>query len=259
MKLISCYTVFDGLELLERAIQTIAPHVDGVVICYQSISNTGMRMSDADVELLKSFVGKHRVISYHTRLELGAKENERRKHTMMIEEAKKMGGTHFLMGATDHFYDPMEFEFGKRLVEILEYDATFTKMFTYFKHPTWQITPIEDYYTPFICRLYPHTKIEKVRPFPLLVDPSVQMNTLGKWYAFKEFEVMMHHYSLVRQDIERKFLNAASPWKISQVQQFTKELKEYDIKKNPGISYFNGRFVQVVRDYFDLSGIFESV
>lgn len=259
MKLIACYSVFDGLELLDAAINTISKHLDGVVICYQSISNTGHVMRERDATILKSFLGHHVIISYNTDLKVNAKENERRKHNMMIGKARELGATHFLMGATDHFFDPVEFDFGKRLIGAMDYDATFTGMYTYFKHPTWQITPVEGYYMPFICKLYPETRIERVPRFPLRVDPSVQMNTWKKWYQFKEFEIMMHHYSLVRQDIRGKFVNAASPWKPEQIDEFYKDWDEYNLTINPGIKYFQGRKVKVVRDYFDLSPIFERV
>lgn len=258
MKLAACYTVFDGMELLAKAIDTIRPHVDVVIICYQTVSNTGRHMAPDDVDILKSMVGENTILSYNTDMRVNAKVNERRKHTMMIDYARKVGATHFLLSATDHFYDPVEFEFGKRLVDSMDYDATFTGMYTYFRHPTWQITPVENYFMPFICKLYPSTTIERVRNFPLRVDPSVQMNTWKNWYLFKPFEIMMHHFSLVRWDIRGKFTNAASPWTKEQIDTFTKDWNEYDLQANPGIAYFQGRKVKVVQDYFDLSPIFES-
>src|SRR5688500_8177721 len=108
MKLIACYTVFDGMELLDPAIESIRAHVDLVIICYQTISNTGQQMAQADIDILKSMVGEHVILSYSTDLSVNAKVNERRKHSMMIEKARQLGATHFLLGATDHFYDPVE-------------------------------------------------------------------------------------------------------------------------------------------------------
>jgi hypothetical protein len=62
---------------------------------------------------------------------------------------------------------------------------------------------------------------------------------------------------MVRQDIKRKFENAASPWKSNQIDDFVADWNGYDLDKNPGIKYFQGRKVKVVRDYFNLSAIFE--
>lgn len=264
MKLIACYTVFDGTELLLKAIESIKDHIDGVVICWQNTSNKGKQIAKQDrnvlleIETCKIIYGLPVNIDLFLNESTNPKENERRKHTHMLDMARKMGATHFLMAATDHFYIADEFEFGKRLVERMEYDTTFTAMYTYYKHPTWQITPIETYYMPFICKLYPETVIQKVPNFPLLVDPSVQVSTLKKWYLFKDFEVMLHHYSMVRKDIYAKFLNAASPWKQDQMDRFTKDWEAYDIRANPGIEYFKGRKVVEVPDYFDLKPIFES-
>lgn len=263
MKLIACYTVFDGLELLLPSMETIAPFVDGFVVCWQQYGHRGGPMSQENRQWLmdnmgfKTVVGKPvQWVEFDPWHHMNAKATEIRKHNMMIDGAKQMGATHFLMAATDHFYNPDEFDYGKWVVEKMDYDSTFTAMYTYYKKPTWQISPIEDYYMPFICKLHPHTRIEKMRMFPLRVDPSVKMNTLGKWYLFKTFEVMMHHYSLVRQDIRGKFMNAASPWSTQQIEDFTNDWEQYDIENNPGIKYFQGRKVVQVRDFFNLGPVF---
>lgn len=262
MKLAACYTVFDGTELLEASMRVIAQHVDFFVLSFQMISNKGEHMAAPDRQIMLHFMDGILMkdkpvfcIEYLTDFTVNAKENERRKHTQMIEHARARGATHFLMSACDHFYREVDFGECKHLVEYNDYDATFTAMYTYYKKPTWQITPIEDYYMPFICKLHPETKIQRVPNFPLLVDPSVQMNTLGKWLLFQENEIMLHHYSMIRRDINGKFRNAASPWKPIQIDEFTREWNEYDIKENPGVKYFKERKIKEVRDYFNLNSI----
>jgi hypothetical protein len=66
---------------------------------------------------------------------------------------------------------------------------------------------------------------------------------------------MMHHYSMIRQDIEGKFRNAAASirWKPEQVERFIREYNNYDLSNNEGISYFQGRRIEVVDDLFDLN------
>lgn len=257
MKLAACYTVFDGTELLEASMAAIAPHVDFFVIYWQQISNRNEVINNADKEVIRQVSKKNGVTlwRYDADLTVNAKENERRKHTEMIAHARDRGATHFIMLACDHFYREVDFGECKHLVEYNDYDATFTAMYTYYKKPTWQITPIEDYYMPFICKLHPETKIQRVPNFPLLVDPSVQMNTLGKWLLFQENEIMLHHYSMIRRDINGKFRNAASPWKPIQIDEFCREWNEYDIKENPGVKYFKERKIKEVRDYFNLNSI----
>lgn len=255
MKLAICYTVFDGLELLEKSVQTMAPHVDEIIICYQNVSNKG----NADygiINWLETTFHKYTniyFVEYEADLKLNPKENERRKHQTMIQTAKFLECTHFIMAATDHFYTDMDVKYAKRIVSEKDYDVTFSSMYTYYKKPTWQLDTIEKYFMPFICKLHPHTQIEKVPYFPLRVDPSVQVNTFNKWYCFHEKEVMLHHYSMIRKDIRSKYENAASPWNQEQIERFVSEFDNYTLKENPGIYYFHGTKIKEVPDYFNLA------
>jgi hypothetical protein len=262
MKLYACFTVFDGLELLDHSFDSIIPFVDGVVICYQEISNKGNR-SDEVSEYLKRFVNHSEVqlVKYYTDLSFKPKENERRKHQLMIEKAREAGATHFLMMATDHFYRGVEFYRAKQQLRINEHiTTTFTQMFTYYKKPEWQLDPPETYWMPFISKILPDTKIQRSSTYPVYVDPSVQVHPIGEYYCFKPDEIMLHHYSMVRKNeasILGKFQNAASPWKPEQIQAFTDEFASYDLARNPGIKYFSGAKVKVVDDFFALNRIFK--
>jgi len=260
MKLIACYTVFDGIELLEKSINNIYPYVDGIVVCYQEVSNKGNKWNiEKHYDLMNRVqqLSKVMIVMYETQT-CPPKENERRKHNMMVDVAKQLNGTHFLMMATDHFYMPGELHSWKSKIEAQGIDSTFTAMYTYYKYPEWRLTPMETYHMPFICKLHPNTKIERIRNFPVFVDPSVQMNTYGKFVVLNQYDVMLHHYSLVREDRESvwlKFQNAASPWADSEIEMFMQEYDEYDIQQNPGIKYFSGRKIVEVQDHFKLRSI----
>ncbi len=257
MKLAMCYTVYDGLELLEKSILNMIPVVDFTIICYQTVSNKGNIKNDIAFDLDK-YVHNSDIylVRYKTDLTLGPKENERRKHNLMLNKAREYGATHLIMSATDHFYNDRDVFNAKRLVEKNDFDVTFTSMFTYFKKPSWQITPVEEYFMPFICKITPQTKVERVRNYPLLVDPSVQLSPFKNWYLFTEKELMLHHYSVCRNDIREKYLNAASPWEPHQIDDFCNDFDNYDLDVNPGVKYFSGRKIKVVPDYFNLNPIF---
>lgn len=262
MKLYACFTVFDGLELLDLSIENILPFVEGVVVCYQDVSNKGIKSDQVEkfLEMYREVEGIQ-VVKYHTELNMNPKENERRKHNLMLNKAREAGGTHFLMMATDHFYSHTEMWRGiNHLKANQQIQATFTQMFTYYKKPEWQLDPPEEYFMPFICKILPDTRIERIRPYPLLVDPSVQVNTFANHHVFKLNEIALHHYSMVRKDtaaIYGKFMNAASPWTIQQMEEFTKEYDGYDLERNGGIKYFQGRKVKLVDDFFALNRIFK--
>lgn len=250
MKLAYCITVFNGWELLRPAIDNITPLVDEVIICYQKLSNTG-NFEPLNYERSKMFTNDATIITWEPDLSKNTKQNERDKHQCMINRAKLVGCTHFIMGATDHFYEPEQFK--KAVEKGKDYDVTVSKMYTYYKDPTWQITPIENYYMPFIHKLYAKTVVSP-QHYPVLVDPSVQVNTHDQFYEFHQDDLMLHHYSMIRDNIGDKFNNAAASvnWSEDQKKAFKDEWENYDIQENKGVQYFRGNKIKVVPNYFNI-------
>lgn len=257
MKLAVCYSVFNGLELLKKSIEQICDQVDIIIICYQIKSNTGNENPEL-IPYLKNFyfIGQHKfiLVEFTPDPRENTKGNERNKHNLMIDSARNFGASHFLLSACDHFYDKIEFVNAKKECELNNYDVTITKMFTYYKHPTYQLTPIETYFMPFICKLYEDTRIDRVKNFPVRVDPSVQINTFRNWKLFNESEIMMHHYSMIRNDIRNKFNNAAASirWTQEMIDLFIYEYENHSIAINAGISYFQNRTIKVVDNFFNI-------
>ena len=251
MKTAAFYTVFNSCELLSASIRQIEAHVDKVFICYQTVSNTGERINPKDIfyinEANENF--NSRLIHYVTK-NVNPKENERRKLQLMLDFAKDYDA--FVLLAADHFYKPEEFKNAKDFLAKNRFDVSLTKMFTFYKYPTWQLEPIEAYYMPFICRINADTKVSVDR-WPYVVDPSVKVGPVRSFHEFKESEFMLFHYSMIRDDISSKFRNAAAAqnWP-DKIEAFENEFKNYDIKENVGVSYFGGRKIKVVKNYFNL-------
>jgi hypothetical protein len=247
MKLLAIYTVFNGCELLQASVKQIRPFVDEVLIVKQTTSNRGQKIKQEDQDVLMKI--DSRMITFTPALHLNAKENERQKMQQAIDWAKERNYTHFILLATDHFYKPEEIKAAIEMYKANPVDVTATKMYTYYKHPTWRLTPIEDYVMPFICRIHNHTHVTKINNYPWRVDPSVRITPAGSFYLYKPEEIMLHHYSMIRKDIRHKFENAAANQNWGdKVQYFIDEYSNYDIKTNPGVSYFGGRKIEVVKD-----------
>jgi len=160
MKLAACYTIFNNLELLEKSIGQIYNSVDVIIIGYQLQGWSGRESSEIVpfVNKLESckFADKMRFTYYHVDLNITPKANEINKHNQMLDYARQYGCTHFFISACDHFYNTNDFNNAKEIA--VNFDVTLSKMFTYYKYPTWQLTPIEDYCMPFIMRIYIDTK-----------------------------------------------------------------------------------------------------
>ena len=235
MKTVLLYTYFNGFEQYLHSYKSMAHLFDKVVFCYQRISNTGNENKNI-AEELHQLRGVH-LLEYHTDLTLNTKENERRKHAHMINYAKQIEATHFVLSAVDHVYSAEHLQ----LALYADVDVTFTKMYTYYKNENWRLEPIEDYYMPFVHKLYDNTTIVNRMDYPVLVDPSVRVNTMDSYKVFDINECALHHYSMVRKDIMNKFKNSASRgnWSDEKLQVF---IDEYDnAKVGDSIAYFKGR------------------
>jgi hypothetical protein len=86
--------------------------------------------------------------------------------------------------------------------------------------------------------MYPHTEITKRANYPEIVDPSVKVNTSERIHVFPPDEVLLHHDSMVRKDIQKKFRNAAASirWTEEQIEKFISEYE--NAKIGDQISYF---------------------
>ena len=235
MRTVLLYTYFNGFEQYLHSYKQMAHLFDDVVFCFQRVSNMGIENFKVADEL-HQLRGVH-LLEYKTDLSLNTKENERRKHAKMIEYAKQLNATHFVLSAVDHVYSAEHLQVALNA----NVDVTFTQMYTYYKKDNWVLDPIEDYYMPFVHKLYDNTTIVKRMDYPVLVDPSVRVNTMDSYKVFNIDECALHHYSMVRNDIMWKFKNSASRgnWSIEKLKQFVQEYE--NAKLGDSISCFKGR------------------
>lgn len=237
MKLAILYTIWTGddMDMLIRSMTQHEPFVDEIFVCYQRISNRGER---GHLTIYSKSTPRFTAIHFEPDLSVNTKQNERMKHNLMIQTAKSKGFTHFIMAACDHFYTPEQFQYAKNYHLSNDIDVSLTFMRTYYKFNNWYIEPMEGYCMPFIHKMYPNTEITKRANYPEIVDPSVKVNTSEKIHVFPPDEVLLHHYSMVRKDIQKKFRNAAASirWTEEQIEKFISEYE--NAKIGDQISYF---------------------
>lgn len=199
MKLAAIYNVWDGDELLPYSIEQIRPHVDVIIIVYQTISNYGESYAPTLPE--RGVV----VLEYHPDLTKSGTFNETRKRNLGLDIARSEGCTHFISMDCDELYDTDTF--GKWKQAVQHYDGSACRMMTYYKHPDIRLSPLESYYVPFIHRIYPETRLGSAG-YPVLADPTRRVSTHKNFYIIDE--PIMHHFSWVRSDIGRKLRNSSA-------------------------------------------------
>lgn len=248
MILAACYTVFNGVELLEHAINSVKDHVDEIIIAFQTVSNYGNECKDI-LDFIDRFPD-YTYLNYEPDLTVDAKTNEKRKHQQLIEFAREKNCSHFFLSATDHFYKEDEILYAKNLVETMGVKTTYSKMITYFKEPTLRLEPLEEYYMPFICS----TSVNIGNLAPVLVDPACAFRPFAPFYVFNEDEVLMHHFSWIRKDIDSKLDNAAAKvnWE-NKIQEFKN--KYNDFKEGDTFPYYTKHQIVRTQDIFNLQAI----
>lgn len=248
MRLAACYTVFNGVELLEHAINSVKDHVDEIIIAFQTVSNYGNECKDV-LDFIDRFPN-YNYFNYEPDLTVDAKTNEKRKHQQLIEFARSKNCTHFFLSATDHFYKEDEILYAKNLVETMGVKTTYSKMITYFKETTLRLEPLETYYMPFICS----TSVNIGSLAPVLVDPACAFKPFSPYYVFREDEVLMHHFSWVRKDIDSKLDNAAA--KVNWLDKISEFKERYNnFKLGDKFPYYPNHEIVETEDVFNLRKI----
>lgn len=248
MKLAACYTVFNGVELLEHAINSVKDHVDEIIIAFQTVSNYGNKCEDI-LEFMDRFPDYNYFV-YDPDLKVDSKTNEQRKHQQLIEYARICNCTHFFLSATDHFYKEDEILYAKNLVETTGVKTTYSKMVTYFKEPTLKLDPLESYYMPFICS----TSVNIGNISPVLVDPACHLKPFSPFYIFKEDELLMHHFSWIRKDISNKLENSAA--KINWIERIPEFKEKYNnFKLGDTFPYYPQHQIVRSEDIFNLEAV----
>jgi hypothetical protein len=248
LRLAAIYSVWNGLEHFEGSLAQIYDEVDVVIIGWQKRSHYN-EFSPTVKPFVQRMKDKYPKVVLVEFVPIGGnpKKEQRRKINQLLKVALKHRCTHFFMSATDHYYDKKQFRRGKEIAK--NYQVTASKMWTYFKKPIWRLKNPETYYMPFICELNRNTCVKK-GGWNVRVDPALCFHPNKRFYEFRQDELMMHHYSFVRIDIENKLRNAAARGNFkNKIPELLKKTKNFTgVGRCP---YFNQE-VDTVKNRFNI-------
>lgn len=231
MKIGVSYNVFDGEELLESSIKSIRDNVDYVSVVYQTESNFGNPCSDELIPLLEKLKSEgliDELFEYRPNINKGGHYNEIRKRNIGLTLSEGVGCTHHMTMDSDEFYTDEQFKFMKKTMEEGDYDSSACQMKTYFKDPTYEIRPMNEYYVSLIFKIRQGKEFVMGLPFPVLVDPTRRMDS-GKCKIFTRDEVEMYHMSYVRKDMRSKLTNSSSNRTFKDIDNFLKMFNDYKL------------------------------
>ena len=237
MKLAAIYNIWDGEEWLDKSVSFLKDHVDVIIGMVQKVSNFG-ESYNGGVEIAKS-IPEMKVFEYDPRPQwLGMKNELEKRKTGIVTAREIFNCTHFLHVDCDEMHP--EFAEAKQYFIDNELRNSVMKMYTYFGRQHLRFEQPDNYHVPFISEIPKNTNQIGQSSRQFRVDP-----TRGSGIQpVTEIPFFMHHFSWVRNDIERKIRNSSAKNNIEK----TNVLELYNQAK-PGLfvePIFNQKLISVL-------------
>jgi hypothetical protein len=222
-KLGIAYNVFDGEELLPYSLQCVRDTAQYIVVVYQTISNFGNKNKNL-LPLLKQLQEQKLIdelVEYTPILSMVDKNgnslnkggiNEQRKRNIGLEKCVKNQCTIFSSMDTDEMY--LFKDYYKALKDFIDggYDSSFCQMQTYYKRPDMIVSPPEDYFVPLFYKISGKRnklRFEFIQDYQIICD-GTRMIKAGFPKIFTRDEIVMHHFSYVRNSLDSKVENSSA-------------------------------------------------
>ena len=250
MKLAAIYNAWgDCQDLLRKSIVNICPVVDLVIVIYSTRSNRG-----EEREFLQE-VNDPKVVYVNVEpiRHFSPAQNETMKRNAGLDYARANLCTHFLVMDSDEFYLCADVEREKERMERENLNGLVCGLRVYVKEPTlW----CEDHtLVPFIQKLTPEVSLGDYRHYPFTydkdrrchIDPTRRPSHVSRvgWS-----DVVMHHFSYVRSDMDLKIRNSTANLERSR-DVIAKEM----IEARPGwVSLLYHRELKECEDIFKIKG-----
>lgn len=222
MKLGIAYNIFDGEEMLPYTLKNHHPFAYYKVIIYQEVSNFGNKNENLKKELLKlkeeGLVDE--LVCYTPHLIKNEDKsvnwksgtiNEQKKRQLGLDYCRKNGCDTFMTLDCDELYDHEQFKWAMEDFERGGYDTSFTKLLTYYKKPTLQLTPPEEWYQPLFYKIKKKTKFEffDTDNYPVFTDRT-KMVKAGYCRVYTREEIEQHHFAYIRHNLISKTTNSSA-------------------------------------------------
>ena len=234
------YSVWDGEELLEQSIKQVRNTADYINVVWQKLSWYGKPCNPGLEKLLLKLKNRgliDELIFFEPDLSLDPSYNEINKRNVGLRAARRAGCTHFMTMDTDEFYK--ESDFKRAYDDIIKRNLSHTFCNTVaYASPTLRYRDYSSFFVAFICRIDRHEKLELAcfyKNIPILIDPTRQIPIKHKSRMAILGDIVMHHMSQVRNDINKKYDNSSANTK--QRSDFASDLR--NVKKADLISVPN--------------------
>lgn len=205
VRLVAVVNFWDCSELLPFAVKNWHKLGIEVIIVYSNFSNYH-QVAD-NTKYLQAPEFKDCILVHHEpKPGRQPMDNERAKRQAGLEKARELGFTHIITCDCDEFYEPFE----------INYDlaGTVVSCQTYFRLPTLTIG-LDTTLVPFVHKITPNLAYGFNTRYPfafdgrqIRIDPTRSFN-ISRGVEFNG-EIIMHHLSWCRTDINTKIKNSTA-------------------------------------------------
>lgn len=205
MRLCLIYNVWNDWDLLDHSVRIMEPLVDGIIVVASSRSNYG-EISPVPERWVNRVI--FREPKFHVPM-----HSETDKRNYGLDVARKAGYTHFLTIDADEFYEPEPFLKAKELFKNPNLKGLVCNCQTYFNNSGLTMG-LDTTLVPFIHELTPTIKHDFNQKYPfawidgkIRIDPTRSLNINS---GVERIDLIMHHMSWVRKDLEKKVRNSTA-------------------------------------------------
>ena len=217
MKLGVSYNVFDGEELLECSIKSVRENVEYVSVVYQTMSNYGLPCTKDLLPTLIRLRAMGLIDELHeytpqmlSRDKNNSSYNEIEKRNIGLNMSRRNDCTHHMSMDCDEFYISEQFIFMKKVIAENGYESAACPYQDYYKDSIYLLSNACN--VPYVSSIYKINEetqfVYRSKESPVRIDPTRKTNN-KKYKIFDRTEIQMHHMTLVRSDLRRKFMNSS--------------------------------------------------
>lgn len=217
MKLAALYNSWDDFDLLKLSIDNIRPLVDVVIVIFSTTSNYGEHKQGPDGSDYDDWSVSNVPIFFRQlepNFKKSPRDNETAKRNNGLFWAREFKCTHFIMLDSDEFYERDKFLLAKYRFHVEpNLKGLVCNCQTYFKSPKLTIG-LDTTLVPFIHELTPTIRHEFNKNYPfawegkaIRIDPTRSLNITK---GVERTDLIMHHYSWVRKDYQKKIRNSTA-------------------------------------------------
>jgi len=249
MNLAVYYNCATCSELLEYSVLEMLKLTPYITLHYQTTTNVNTIANKRHFKEYTRLAEKYRLDLYEfwPDLHKTPKANETQKRNIGLKQSQMQGYDYFMTIDEDEIYQANQLMSAFKTFVEEGWDSSVCRLLTYYKKPTLQVKPPEDYYVSVFYKVNSRMFQEGMQ-FPVKVDPARKMRP-DKLKIFSWEELTMHHYSYVRKNIREK-LNTQSA-SVNFKDRIEDIAKHYDNHNGSFPAYWGGKQAR----YFDLKEV----